>query len=143
MIATTVEQVGEHVAETMATTATGGLIIWARAKLHGRRNRRLVADRARIAKEKEMDTKLELLTRALVTVLHDRVYGLCDECLSNGYISTAKLDNLNYLMSGYEALGGNGTGHILYEKTMKLPINDDNEPESIKKAFGTQAQEDA
>lgn len=58
----------------------------------------------------------------LVGLLHHEVYMLCNRYIETGYISTDDLDDLNYLFRSYKALGGNGTGEVLYNKVLQLQI---------------------
>jgi len=60
--------------------------------------------------------------KALLAVNHDRLYQACTFYILTGQITTDEMKNLDYLYSGYHALGGNGTGTELYERCQKLPI---------------------
>lgn len=58
----------------------------------------------------------------ILALLHDRVYDICAECISRGYITQDELRNVGYLYKAYHALGGNGTGTALYERAKELPL---------------------
>lgn len=61
-------------------------------------------------------------TSAILALLHDKLYYLCEKHLKNGYISIEELDNIEYLYIPYEKLGGNGVIENLYDKVKKLPL---------------------
>lgn len=60
--------------------------------------------------------------RALLGLLHDRIYTLGNNYIAQGYISTADYDNFNYLYEPYDALNGNGTGKRIKTEVDGLPI---------------------
>jgi DNA/RNA endonuclease YhcR with UshA esterase domain len=60
--------------------------------------------------------------KALLALLHERVYKLCNQYISQGYVTTDQYDNLKYLTDAYEKLGGNGTGRRLKQEVDTLPI---------------------
>lgn len=62
------------------------------------------------------------LERAVLALLHDRIYELAEKYIARGGITVDELDNLRYLYESYEEMGGNGTGKVLYEKCTKLPL---------------------
>lgn len=59
---------------------------------------------------------------ALLALLHDKIYDKCEGIISNGSVSTDEYENLEYLYTPYENMGGNGTCHRLMEEVKKLPI---------------------
>lgn len=60
--------------------------------------------------------------RALLGLLHDRIYTLGNYYIAQGYISTPDYDNFNYLYEPYDALKGNGTGKRIKTEVDRLPI---------------------
>lgn len=60
--------------------------------------------------------------RALLGLLHDRIYTLGNYYIDQGHISTADYDNFNYLYEPYNALKGNGTGKRIKVAVDNLPI---------------------
>lgn len=77
-----------------------------------------------IARQEEKDLvnrRLVGLEKANVAILHNKIYRQCDEHLSDGFITIDDLDDLSYLFNAYKALGGNGTGEVLYNKVKELP----------------------
>ena len=62
--------------------------------------------------------------RAIIALLHDRLYALCKAAIRHGSISTDDLDNIKYIWEPYTAMGGNGTGKRLWIEVNKLPISD-------------------
>lgn len=72
--------------------------------------------------EKETtDKRIRNLEKANVAILHNKIYRQCSEHLTDGFISLADLDDLDYLFSAYKSLGGNGTGEQLYNEVKQLP----------------------
>lgn len=71
-----------------------------------------------------------LLKAGVVAMLHHEIYQNCSSYLDRKCISTGELNDLEYLFTSYKALGGNGTGEILYTKCKSLPIRKD---ENIEK----------
>lgn len=62
------------------------------------------------------------LKDGMLALLHDRIYGECASCESHQGVTLDALRNLEYLYEPYHALGGNGTGTILYERVKNLPV---------------------
>lgn len=63
-------------------------------------------------------------TKAIVALLHDRIYSLCADMLEKGYITTKEHSNLEFLYKPYIALGGNGTARIMKEQVDNLEIKE-------------------
>jgi len=64
----------------------------------------------------------QLLKDAMLALMHDRLYQLCNKYIEIGSISTNALKNLEKIHSSYHALGGNGTGDTLFTRVKQLPI---------------------
>lgn len=62
--------------------------------------------------------------QAMLALLHDRLYRLCQGYIKQGYVKVDQLDNLMYLWQPYEGLGGNGTGKKLYDQVLQLPLKE-------------------
>lgn len=62
--------------------------------------------------------------QAMLALLHDRLYRLCQSYIKQGYVTIDQLDNLMYLWHPYERLGGNGTGKKLYDQVLQLPLKE-------------------
>ncbi len=62
--------------------------------------------------------------QAMLALLHDRLYRLCQSYIKQGYVKVDQLDNLTYLWQPYEGLGGNGTGKKLYDQVLQLPLKE-------------------
>lgn len=82
-----------------------------------------------LAAKKERDRQIitketvdNLLAASLCT-LHSQLYRLTTEAIKKGYITQEGLDELENVYPVYHALGGNGTGTVLYKKARALPIN--------------------
>lgn len=65
--------------------------------------------------------------RALLAILHDRIYSSAPDIIERGYVTVDELDNLKYLYRPYKALGGNGTGEKLVSDVKNLPIKKERE----------------
>lgn len=65
--------------------------------------------------------------QAMLALLHDRLYRLCQNYIKQGYVTVGQLDNLMYLWQPYEGLGGNGTGKKLYDQVLQLPLKEVND----------------
>lgn len=62
-----------------------------------------------------------VVQKAVLALLHDKLYYLCEKHISNGYITVDELNNLTYLFEPYHAMGGNGTCEQLYNDCKNLP----------------------
>lgn len=82
---------------------------------------------------KQLNTKIsqernenQAIKTAMVAMLHDRLFQCCRHYIKTGYIPIDEaeqiLDNLKMLYETYSALGGNGTGTELYNRTKALPL---------------------
>lgn len=67
-------------------------------------------------------TKQSVEREALLALLHDKIYDKCEGIINTGSVSTDEYENLEYLYTPYEKMGGNGTCHRLMEEVQKLPI---------------------
>ena len=61
--------------------------------------------------------------KALLALLHDRLYEGCQEVIAKKSVSAEDYENLMYLYMPYKAMGGNGTCERLMTEVEKLPIN--------------------
>lgn len=77
---------------------------------------------ARVKRQHEEDKAIK---DGLLAILHDRLYQSCRYYIGQGCIELDGLKNLECLYDAYHALGGNGTGTELYQRTKSLPIKDD------------------
>lgn len=76
---------------------------------------------------KSSQEEQEAIKIGLLSILHDRLYYLCQLHLSRGYITVSDLYNLEKLFEGYSKLGGNGTCKELFLRCKKLRIKPDGE----------------
>lgn len=60
--------------------------------------------------------------RALLALLHSKIYEKCTIQIERGYTTISELDNLEYLWEGYSGLGGNGTGEKLVTDVKNLKV---------------------
>lgn len=75
---------------------------------------------------KERRAEQEALKTAMIAILHDRLFHICNVYLLMGYIPVEKseeiLDNAKIVYEAYHTLGGNGTGTEVYSKFKGLKI---------------------
>lgn len=69
--------------------------------------------------------KTSNVTKAILALLHDRIYELAKEYIATGSISDSEHKNLTMLYEPYKAMGGNGTAEKLMHEVDKLPIKED------------------
>ena len=60
----------------------------------------------------------------MLALLHDKLYYLCREHISEGHITPDDFENLNYLYTPYIEMGGNGVCEHLYNQVKKLPLKE-------------------
>ncbi|MFM9413356.1 hypothetical protein ACKQTC_03135 [Peptococcus simiae] len=60
--------------------------------------------------------------KALLALLHFRLYANAEDALKKGYTTVADIEDLENLYAAYKSLGGNGTGEKLYKDSMSLPV---------------------
>lgn len=79
---------------------------------------------------KQRREEQEALKTAMVAILHDRLFQICNNYLALGYIPVDKsediLDNAKIVYEAYHTLGGNGTGTDVYNKFKSLKIKGGN-----------------
>lgn len=63
--------------------------------------------------------------RALLGLLHDKVYYLSEKAIKKGSISREEYENLRYIYDPYIDMGGNGTGKRLFEEVNGLPLREE------------------
>ena len=51
----------------------------------------------------------------------------CEAILAQGYITPTQYEMITNLYNAYAGLGGNGVGHALYNRTIKLKIKEGDE----------------
>lgn len=68
--------------------------------------------------------KKDAKTKAILALLHDKIYYLCEKHILSGAISVDELDNLTYLYGPYKEMGGNGTCEHLYNECKKLKVKE-------------------
>ena len=64
----------------------------------------------------ELQSQVEKIGDGVVALLHFRLYVECQRIICCGYCTLEEWEDLEHLFQTYEALGGNGTGKILYQK---------------------------
>lgn len=74
------------------------------------------------AKKDKKEAEQSNEKKALLGLLHDRVYELANHHIKEGCISDDEYDNLQYLYKPYNGMGGNGTCERLMKEVEKLPI---------------------
>lgn len=67
-------------------------------------------------------TRKSAENKALLGLLHDRIYALCNVYIERGYITANEHRNLMALYEPYANLGGNSTAKALKEEVDTLPM---------------------
>lgn len=65
--------------------------------------------------------------KALIGLLHDRIYALCNQYIEQDFVTANQYKNLMALYEPYKALGGNSTAAFLKEQVDKLERKVDGE----------------
>jgi hypothetical protein len=94
---------------------------WATALFGGIVGALSMAVKSLRAKQKEQQTRQGTIEEGIKAILHSELYRECGECEKKGYAAVDDLRNIEYLYAPYHALGGNGTGTLLYERVKQLP----------------------
>ena len=68
------------------------------------------------------DKKSEAEKKALLGLLHDRIYDLANTYIARGSITIDEYDNFKGLYDPYADLGGNGTGRRLKQEVDKIKL---------------------
>lgn len=69
------------------------------------------------------EEKMDVKTRMLIGLGHDRIMYLGMAYINRGYITSDEYENLFvYLYTPYEEMGGNGSAKRIMEEVKKLPI---------------------
>lgn len=71
---------------------------------------------------KSKSSSNKLIKDGVLAILHNKIYTLGKQHMSQGCISLEDLDDFKHLYRAYHALGGNGTGTEIYERVGALPI---------------------
>lgn len=74
-----------------------------------------------------------MLEKAVLAMLHDKIYEKAERYIKRGAITIRDLDNLRYLYLPYKGLGGNGTGEQLFNTCLKLSIVSEEEADEMDK----------
>ncbi|XOQ49639.1 MAG: DUF1043 domain-containing protein [Eubacteriales bacterium] len=74
----------------------------------------------------KMWVRQRAINKGILALLHSELYKECEACEQKGYATVDDLKNIEYIYEPYHALGGNGTGTVLYERVKSLP------PEPVK-----------
>ncbi|MFP5528664.1 hypothetical protein ACLGL1_09420 [Peptococcus simiae] len=59
--------------------------------------------------------------KALLALLHFRLYANAEDAIKRGYTTVADVEDLQNLFTAYKSLGGNGMGKKLFSDAMELP----------------------
>lgn len=76
---------------------------------------------------KKKDEETEAVRMGVRAVLHLELYKECQRLMDLGRVTTEDLKTVERIYENYHALGGNGTGTALYERILKLPLDDGKE----------------
>lgn len=102
-------------------------------------NKELMSWRKDIEKENNMlrdelrniNNKMERITDSDLILLKDRILQSCRYFLNKGEISLGARENITEMYHCYERMGGNGTGKLIYDQTMKLKVSDINNIDNL------------
>lgn len=78
-----------------------------------------------LSRTEHKETHKDALTEGVLGLLHCRLYELARRTIKRNGITDEELDELENLYVPYARLGGNGTGHRLYDRAKNLPLIDD------------------
>lgn len=67
--------------------------------------------------------KKSVSSKALLALLHDRLYFLLEKYIERGSVTHDEHENIMYLYNPYKEMGGNGTCERLIDEFNKLPID--------------------
>lgn len=70
---------------------------------------------------KDISKKQDAVNDTTKQLAHDRIFEEGASYLHQGYVTYDELDNFERLCDGYFGMGGNGSGHRMYQLVMKLP----------------------
>lgn len=86
--------------------------------------------------QSELDERLDTIEKqgdlrqeASLASLHDRIYSGYEVILKRGAVTMKELNNMSHLWKAYSGLGGNGTGHAMYERICSMPVIEKEEEE--------------
>ena len=79
------------------------------------------------ARIRDLEAGDMLARKALLALLHDRLYSTCGAYIERSWCSAEDKRNLEYMFLPYEKLGGNGTCKAMYEQCLKLPLHPESE----------------
>lgn len=75
---------------------------------------------AEMEKMCDLKNQVEKIGEGVVALLHFRLYAECGRIIEEDYCSVEEWEDLTHLYQSYIALGGNGTGTLLYEKAASV-----------------------
>lgn len=67
-------------------------------------------------------SKKSVEDKAILGLLHNEIYVLCEGYIKKGSVTVDEYDNLQYLYKPYKELGGNGTAKRLMEEVDRLHL---------------------
>lgn len=75
-------------------------------------------------KLQSIDQTIQKITHSDIVLMKDRILQTCRCYISKGYITLSARENLTEMYHCYKDMGGNGTGKLLYEQAIQLPVKD-------------------
>jgi len=70
--------------------------------------------------------KKSSINKAVLSLLHDRLYSLLNFYISKGEITADEYENIQYMIEPYKKLGGNGTCERLIKELDKIRLKTEN-----------------
>lgn len=71
-----------------------------------------------------INQQVQKITHSDLILMKDRILQTCRYFLSKGYMTLSARENVTEMYQCYHNMGGNGTGKLVYEQAMTLPIKD-------------------
>ncbi len=81
----------------------------------------------RAARKKEADDDIDVIKKALLSVLYDKIYERSMRLLRVGQTTVEDRENVHQMLKPYEQLGGDGLIHDLVDRVDELPLYVDGE----------------
>lgn len=78
-----------------------------------------------------INRQVQKITHSDLVIMKDRILQTCRYFLSKGYITLSARENITEMYHCYQDMGGNGTGKLVYEQAMNLPIKDNHIPDEV------------
>lgn len=82
-------------------------------------------------KLQSINTQVQKITHSDLILMKDRLLQTCRYFLAKGYMTISARENITEMYHCYHEMGGNGTGKLLYEQAIDLPVKDMPIPDGV------------